>query len=325
MIGAAPVKGIAVVVEDDRAIEVEVLGLAVEDRDRFDEAEFARFGDVNAGDVIAEAEGFDRPGGGEDTSAGDFGPVIEDDADGAAVIDMDFGDAAAELQFAAEAAEFADEVFEDQADPFVGSGESFEVAGAKHDAELAVVHVIFAGVAVPHQGAEDHFAEQRVGDQFAQDIAGAAIEIGVIAGEVVVVEERLGEFAEAVDRAREFAGDFAFEQFDIVAEIEGDVGKADRRADLFGEGKVFPIEAELADKFGQRAPLGPFAGEVGHRVEADVIVAAAEAIERVKPADGVVAFEDADTLVKVCQADPGGQAAHPGTDDDRVVHAGLRP
>ncbi len=57
-------------------------------------------------------------------------------------------------------------------------------------------------------------------------------------------------------------------------------------------------------------------------MEADIVVAAAEAVERVQAADGVVAFEEADTLVEVCEADTGGEAAHAGADDDGVVHEG---
>ena len=62
-------------------------------------------------------------------------------------------------------------------------------------------------------------------------------------------------------------------------------------------------------------------------MEADIVVAAAHAVERIQTADGVVTLENADPLIKVRKTDSSGQAAHAGTNDDRVVlggHASLQ-
>ena len=62
-------------------------------------------------------------------------------------------------------------------------------------------------------------------------------------------------------------------------------------------------------------------GDVGERVQTDVVVAAAHAVEGIQATDSVVAFENADALVVVGQANPRRQPRHPRADDDGVVHA----
>ncbi len=119
-----------------------------------------------------------------------------------------------------------------------------------------------------------------------------------------------------------------FEEFDVVGEVERNIGKADRRTDLLGQLEVFPAKSQLANQLCQRSLFGTLAGKVGHRVQPDVVVTTAHAIKRIQAADGVMTFENTDPLIKVGQPDAGSQAAHSRADDDRVVfrtHANREP
>ena len=88
--------------------------------------------------------------------------VFQHDAGDAAVLDGQPLDAAAELQLAAQRAELAHQVLEDQ--PHAGGrpAEPFQKNAAEHDRELAPVHVVLAGRAVEHQRAEQHLHQQRL-------------------------------------------------------------------------------------------------------------------------------------------------------------------
>ena len=115
-------------------------------------------------------------------------------------------------------------------------------------------------------------------------------------------------------------GDFVAQRSSVVVEPQPHAGEGDLRADLRGDREIVPAEAQLPQQPGERAGLRALGREVGERVQADVVVAAAQAIERVQPADRVVPLENADALVVIRQPNPGGQPGHPRADDDGVVH-----
>jgi hypothetical protein len=76
----------------------------------------------------------------------------------------------------------------------------------------------------------------------------------------------------------------------------------------------------LPQQPGERAGLGALGCEVGDCVQTNVIIAAAQAIKGVQPADRGVPLENADSLVVIGQANPSRQPRHAGPDDDRIVH-----
>jgi len=115
-------------------------------------------------------------------------------------------------------------------------------------------------------------------------------------------------------------GDFAAQQLQTVGEAESRAGEDDFGAELGGDFEVVAGETQLLKQPRQGAFFGALGGDVGDGVQADVVVAAAEPVERVQPADRGVAFENANALVEIGQANARRQARHACTDDDRVVH-----
>ncbi len=67
-------------------------------------------------------------------------------------------------QFAAEVFEAADQRFDDGADPAARSGQAFQKNGAEQYAERAEIQIVLARAAVEHHGAQQHFGQQRIGD-----------------------------------------------------------------------------------------------------------------------------------------------------------------
>jgi hypothetical protein len=55
-------------------------------------------------------------------------------------------------------------------------------------------------------------------------------------------------------------------------------------------------------------------------VQADIVIAATETIERIQAANRGVSFQDTDTLIEVSEPNPSGQPRHACANDDRVVH-----
>src|SRR5262249_15994185 len=102
-------------------------------------------------------------------------------------------------------------------------------------------------------------------------------------------------------------------------------GEGNGRADLRNQRKIVPRKAELPQQPGQWPLLGTLGREIRDGVEAHVVVATAEAIKRVQPANRGVPLEDADSLLVVCQSNPGGQTRHASADDDRVVAQAWHP
>ncbi len=118
----------------------------------------------------------------------------------------------------------------------------------------------------------------------------------------------LREPIEVVGLVGKRPGDFVAQRAVVVVEFQSRAGESDLRAELRGDGEVVPRESQLPQQPGERAGLRALGRKVGERVQADVVIAAAEAIERVQPADRVVPLEDADTLVVVRQPNPGREA-----------------
>jgi hypothetical protein len=179
------------------------------------------------------------------------------------------------------------------------------------------IHVPLAGVAVPHHRAEEHLDEERLGEDLAQDLPGGELVVG--GSQVVVVEDTGEELGEAVALAREGPRDFGGQEVDVVAEPQPHARKGDLRPGLRGEREVVPTEAELAEELRERPFAAPFGCEVRDRVQADVVIAASQAIERIEPADRVVPFEDRDLLIVERKPDAGGQPRHAGAVDVGVV------
>ncbi len=137
--------------------------------------------------------------------------------------------------------------------------------------------------------------------------------------EVVVIDESLEQAGEGILLMRELGCDFAFQQSDIVIEMESHAGKGDGGSSLGCELEFIPSESQLFEQPRQGASFRSSLGEVGHRMEADIVIASVHAIEGVEAADGPMLFEDADLLIVHSQPDTGGQSAHARADDDRVV------
>ena len=139
--------------------------------------------------------------------------------------------------------------------------------------------------------------------------------------EVVVVDDLRRRAARNRRPGRETAGrPRALSSSKSLLNCEPHAGEGDLRADLRGEAKSSQRNRSCRSSRASGPRLGPLGREVGDGVQADVVVAAAEAVERIQPADRVVAFEDADALIVVREANAGGEARHAGADDDRVVH-----
>ena len=84
---------------------------------------------------------------------------------------------------------------------------------------------------------------------------------------------------------------------------------------------IFDKEIVEAEKLAERAVSLALLRVIGHRVQADVVVAAAKTVKRVQSADRVVPLQDADPLIEVCQTDSGRKPRHARADDDGVVHS----
>ncbi len=87
----------------------------------------------------------------------------------AVVVDFQAFHAGPQPQFAAQVFELAHQLFENL--PHAGQRpcETFEKDAAKHDRELAKVHVVLARPAVELQRAEEHVHQQRILDPLGHD------------------------------------------------------------------------------------------------------------------------------------------------------------
>ena len=222
-------------------------------------------------------------------------------------------------QLAAEIFELADQLLEDQADAFQRPGKALAVDAAEHDAELAEFQVALARRAVKEDRAQQHLDP---GQRLSVNVCGHKL-AGRGAGrqrfQVVVIGDLAQQHAEVVDLARKLAGDLALQQLEVVVELQAHAGKGDPRSDLRHQAKVVPTESQLTQQQGQRPALGSLGREVGHGVQADVVIAAADPIERIQPADRRVAFEDADAAIVIGQPNARRQTGEPRADDYRVV------
>jgi hypothetical protein len=211
-------------------------------------------------------------------------------------------------------------VLQDQPHAGVGAAEAFHKNAAEHDRELAPVHVVLSGGAVEHERAKEHLDEQRLRRQLGEPLPGRDGGVGFI--EIVVLRNGVHDALERVALSGELAGDFAMEQFEVVIELQADAGKDDLGADLRRDGQVVPGEPQLPQQSGEWAALGAFGGDVGEGMQADIVVAAAQAVEGIETADRVVPLDDAHPLIVVGEPDARRQTAHAAADDEGVVHGG---
>src|SRR4051794_28736093 len=103
--------------------------------------------------------------------------------------------------------------------------------------------------------------------------------------QVVVFDNRGNQTFEVVSLSGKGAGDFASQKVNAVVKADADAGEDDFRTELRRDGQIVPGEPQLAEQAGERAALGALRGEIGQRVQADVVIAPAEAVKGIEAAD----------------------------------------
>jgi hypothetical protein len=93
-------------------------------------------------------------------------------------------------------------------------------------------------------------------------------------------------------------------------------GKNDRGATLRAQVKVFPLKAKLPENFIEWPPFTAGRRIVRNRMQADIMIPTAQAIEGIQTTNGRVPFENAHILSVISQADSRSQAGETGTNDD---------
>ena len=174
--------------------------------------------------------------------------------------------------------------------------------------------------AVEHQGAEQHVDQHRIGQELAENRLGG--EFLPLQIQFVVLFDALRQTAETVDLIRKLLRDFAFQQAEIIVETQHFSRKNDFRSDLRGEVEIVPSQPELPQQFAQRAGFRARRREIRDRMQADVMIPAAQPIERIQPADGGMPFEQADALFVIGESNAGRESGESGTDNDGVVFHG---
>ena len=268
----------------------------------------------------AQLQRLERAGRRHDVGRLDGLAVVEDDGDGTVSAVDDGADPGPQPQFAAELLEPPHEDLEDPPDPLERPAEPFLEDAAEHDHELGEIHVVGRSAPVKQERAEEHFGQQRVAEVFLDGGAGRQT-AGGQAGDFVLVDPR-PQLAKPVNLVGESLADLLRQAVDVVGKSQRAPRKDDRRRPLRRQVEVFPAQPKLPQDLAQWAGLGAGAGVIGEGVQPDVVIAAAEPIERIQPADGRVPLENADRFLVVSQADSGGQTRHSGADDDRVVSHG---
>ena len=174
--------------------------------------------------------------------------------------------------------------------------ETLKVNALEHGHELRVVHVVLLGVAVVHQGAQQHIDECVIAEELRQHAArGRRLNAQV---EIIVGLDVLDEPQEVVRLSRKLAGDFVDQQLYVVIEANSPAGKTDGGVALFAEVQSVAGDAELAEQLGQRRVphIGPDIVRQG--VQADVKSATVKRIKRIQPAEVVVSLDDTNTTVE---------------------------
>ena len=106
--------------------------------------------------ITAETGSLNCSSGRDDLVSSDYGATVEFDGGGFIPARMDLLDTTFHFADAAEAAILILKKFHDHAHAVEWSGEAFEKEGAKHDGELAIVHIMLLRAAIIHDGAENH-------------------------------------------------------------------------------------------------------------------------------------------------------------------------
>ena len=252
----------------------------------------------------------------------DLASVVEYDAHSPPGVNPDLAHPVAELEVSTERLEVPRERLEDLADSRQRSRETLLEDRFEHDAELAEVHVARLGTAVEHQRAEQHIHEHGVGKEVTDDAPRRDRLLREI--EFIEFPNVPDQSVKPVRLVRKLARHLIAEQLEIVVESESSSGELDGRSALGAEVEVIPAEAKLLEQLGERPFPRTGRGVVGDSVQADVVVAAAQAVEGIQAADRRVPLENADRLFVVGQTNPGGQARHPRADDQGVVAHAIR-
>src|SRR5688500_4343706 len=103
--------------------------------------------------------------------------------------------------------------------------------------------------------------------------------------EVVVLDDGGDQALKAVALGREGAGDLRSKQVEFVIKAQTGSGEDNLGADLRRDGQLVPREPELPQQSRQRTALGALGREIRQGVQADVVVAATQAVEGIQPAD----------------------------------------
>src|ERR1039457_20681 len=258
----------------------------------------------------------------EDVRGGDFVARIQDEGRSPALPYDDALHAAVHPPFAPRLAILVEEDAQQDAHPLPRPGEALQVERPEHDDELIKVHVVLAGAAVEHEGAEQHVLEQRVVDQRAHELPGGSLRP---ASRERALAHELGDPGESLRLPGKLGRDLGLQEGKVVGEPQRHPAprpQSDARTLLRPERQLLPVDPQLAQDLPERRPLDPGRDEIGDRVESDVVLAAADAVEAVQAADRAVALKDADPLAEVRQPYPRRQAGETGADDGDVVLRG---
>ena len=173
--------------------------------------------------ISAETGGLNGSSGGDDLVSSDCGATVEFDGGGFIPACMDLLDTAFHFADTAEAAVLILKKFHDHAHAVEWSGEAFEKEGAKHDGELAIIHIMLLRAAIIHDGAENHVLQQWVGYVTLHGFTSGGGHRAEIKG--VEGADFFGKGEETVDLLGEGAGDFGLEKSEFIVESELAVGE----------------------------------------------------------------------------------------------------
>ncbi len=126
------------------------------------------------------------------------------------------------------------------------------------------------------------------------------------------------QFIERLTGGRELDAHFVGELFEVVAEVKGDFRKHRARTELISQFQSFQGDPQLAHDPGQGQLARAFWRCVGQGVQAHIIGAAAEFVERVQAAPQPVPFLHHCGEACLCQSDSSGETRRTRTDYDGI-------
>src|SRR5688572_33160467 len=96
------------------------------------------------------------------------------------------------------------------------------------------------------------------------------------------------EAIEVVSFAGKGPGHLVAQRLRIVIKPQSHAGECDFRAQLGSDCEIVPAEPQLPQQASKRARFRTFWSEIRERMQADVVIASSQAIERIQPADRVM-------------------------------------